>query len=215
MQREISVDESMISYRGRLSFLQYMPKKPHKWGIKVWVLAELETGYTWNFNVQCGKEDSSQPGVPLGTQVVLELTKDLANKGYHVYFDNYYTSPALCTILLNNGFGSCGTVRLNRKGLDERFKKEAVSTHGINVYKHGDILGLKWKDKKVVSLLTTIHGHEMVSITRRTKGAAGGHKTVEKPMAIDQYNAFMGGVDKAGQLTQYTVMGIFPRNGGK
>ena len=29
MNKEISVDESMISYKGRLSFLQYMPKKPH------------------------------------------------------------------------------------------------------------------------------------------------------------------------------------------
>ena len=30
--REISVDESMISYKGRLSFLQYMPKNPEKVG---------------------------------------------------------------------------------------------------------------------------------------------------------------------------------------
>ena len=36
MKKEVSVDESMIAYKGRLSFLQYMPKKPHKWGIKAW-----------------------------------------------------------------------------------------------------------------------------------------------------------------------------------
>ena len=40
MKKEVSVDESIISYKGRLSFLQYMPKKPHKWGMKAWVLAE-------------------------------------------------------------------------------------------------------------------------------------------------------------------------------
>ena len=33
----ISLDESMIGTKGRLSFLQYMPKKPTRWRIKVWV----------------------------------------------------------------------------------------------------------------------------------------------------------------------------------
>ena len=33
-QQQISVDESMITYKGRLCFIQYMPKKPHKWGLK-------------------------------------------------------------------------------------------------------------------------------------------------------------------------------------
>jgi len=45
--QHISVDESMISYKGRLSFVQYMPKKPHKWGLKAWVLADARNGYTW------------------------------------------------------------------------------------------------------------------------------------------------------------------------
>ena len=28
----LSIDESMIGFKGRLTFLQYMPKKPQKWG---------------------------------------------------------------------------------------------------------------------------------------------------------------------------------------
>ena len=58
MKKEISVDESMIAYKGRLSFLQYMPKKPHKWGIKAWVLSEAHTGYTWNFQLYTGKDET-------------------------------------------------------------------------------------------------------------------------------------------------------------
>ena len=38
LHNEISIDGSMISYKGRLSFLQFMPKKPVKWGMKTWVL---------------------------------------------------------------------------------------------------------------------------------------------------------------------------------
>ena len=38
----LSIDESMISFKGRLSFLQYLPKKPNKWGMKAWVLADAQ-----------------------------------------------------------------------------------------------------------------------------------------------------------------------------
>ena len=43
----LSIDESMISFKNRLSFFQYLPKKPHKWGMKAWVLADAQTGYSW------------------------------------------------------------------------------------------------------------------------------------------------------------------------
>ena len=42
--RHLSVDEMMIGTWCRLSFLQYMPKKPMHFGIKVWVIAEAKTG---------------------------------------------------------------------------------------------------------------------------------------------------------------------------
>ena len=40
--REISIDESMIGFKGRLYFIQYMPKKPTKWGMKAFVLDEVQ-----------------------------------------------------------------------------------------------------------------------------------------------------------------------------
>ncbi|KAL5515955.1 hypothetical protein EMCRGX_G001209 [Ephydatia muelleri] len=42
--QNLSIDESMISFKGRLSWVQYMPKKPHKWGMKAWVLANSSNG---------------------------------------------------------------------------------------------------------------------------------------------------------------------------
>ena len=33
--QDLSIDDGMIRYKGRLYFRQYMPKKPVKWGIKV------------------------------------------------------------------------------------------------------------------------------------------------------------------------------------
>jgi hypothetical protein len=50
--RELSVDEMMIGTRCRISFLQYIPKKPTKFGIKVWVNSEAKTGYVLTIREQ-------------------------------------------------------------------------------------------------------------------------------------------------------------------
>lgn len=36
--RDVAIDEAMIAYKGRLSFKQYLPAKPVKFGIKVHLL---------------------------------------------------------------------------------------------------------------------------------------------------------------------------------
>ena len=51
----MSIDEAMIRYKGRLFFRQYMPKKPIKWGIKVWMVADAKKGYVSNFDIYLGK----------------------------------------------------------------------------------------------------------------------------------------------------------------
>ena len=54
-QQNLSVDESMVGFKGRLSWIQYMPKKPRKWGIKIWTLADGTNGYVSNLKVYTGK----------------------------------------------------------------------------------------------------------------------------------------------------------------
>ena len=49
--------------------------------------------------------------------VVMRLVDPIKGRGHHVYMENYYTSPQLFSDLRDNGFGACGTVRVNRCGL--------------------------------------------------------------------------------------------------
>ena len=37
----LSIDESIISFKGQLSFFQYLPNKPYKWGMKAWVFRQI------------------------------------------------------------------------------------------------------------------------------------------------------------------------------
>ena len=53
---ELSIDETMIDFKGRVSFIQYCPLKPTKWGLKAFVLADSETGYICNILPYTGQE---------------------------------------------------------------------------------------------------------------------------------------------------------------
>ena len=84
--KESSIDEAMIAFHGTLGFRQYMPAKPTKDGIKVWVRTDSTNGYTNEFKVYVGRPVGHKQEVGLGQNVVLSLTEKLAGKNNHIYF---------------------------------------------------------------------------------------------------------------------------------
>ena len=121
----LAVDEAMIKFTGRSSLKQYMPKKPIKRGIKVWVLADSTNGYFSRFDVYTGKKDTREVG--LGAHAVHKLTKDFKNKYHHVFFDNYFTGVQLLEDLERDGIYTCGTVRKDRKGFPQALKNPLLN----------------------------------------------------------------------------------------
>ena len=65
------------------------------------------------------------------------------------------------------------------------------------------MLAIKWMDKRLVTVLTTIHDNGVVEIERRSRHAVGGTERIKKPRAVAEYNRYMGGVDTADQLLSY------------
>ena len=120
--RDIAVDEAMIKFQGRSSLKQYMPLKPTKRGIKVWVAADSTNGYFSRFKVYTGKKNNTTEH-GLGARVVKTLTSDLKGKYHHVYFDNYFTSLKLLEDLEKDNTYACGTARKDRKGFPPQLKK--------------------------------------------------------------------------------------------
>ena len=52
--QKLAVDERMVKSKHRSGIRQYMKDKPTKWGLKLWVLADSDNGYTIDFNVYIG-----------------------------------------------------------------------------------------------------------------------------------------------------------------
>lgn len=115
-RQHIAVDERMVATKARLSIKQYMKAKPTKWGLKFFVLADVN-GYTIDYRLYTGKcKFSSGKGLPFDVVTSL-VNKDFLGSGYIVYCDNYYTSPELFRHLGRQGFGACGTYRQGSIGV--------------------------------------------------------------------------------------------------
>ena len=100
-EKEISVDEELLLWKGRLVFKQYVSLKRATFGIKMFSLCE-NSGYLWNSYVYLGKEPNwhatdRQLVNRLGSSgaVIPRLMENLLDKGYHVYVE----SKALFTYL--------------------------------------------------------------------------------------------------------------------
>ena len=51
----VCIDEQLLPLRERCAFPQYMPKKPSKYEIKIWMMCDCTTKYMMNANVYLGK----------------------------------------------------------------------------------------------------------------------------------------------------------------
>jgi hypothetical protein len=88
--KNLSLDESMILWRGRLSFRQYIKNKRHKYGIKLYVLTEPD-GTILKFAVYTRQLDD-HGGKSHAANVILSLMKDYLDVGHSIYMDNYYNT---------------------------------------------------------------------------------------------------------------------------
>lgn len=194
----VCIDESLMLFKGRLSFKQYIPSKRHRFGVKFFILCDCETGYILDFILYCGAgSDINDIGMDIGISgnIVMSLMEPYLDKGHTLYTDNWYTSPHLYNLLHFRKTNACGTVKANRKNmprLDQRLKVGEIVFSSTS-----NILALKWQDKREVRMLSTCHNADMVRTKKRIPGTDR-HKY--KPLCILDYNEHMGAVDRSDML---------------
>lgn len=200
--REIIIDESMIPWRGRLIFKQYIPNKTHKYGVKLYKLCTLD-GYTLNIIVYSGKdENSGKKGFAHAERIVMKLIETLQHSdGRILYADNYYSSIPLVKKLHKKKITYCGTLRANRKGIPRTFTRKMKKAEIYGEESSAKVRIIKWVDKRPVLMITSDPRHEAILDNTRKKNRKG--EIIRKPRCVLDYNKAKKGVDMSDQMSSY------------
>nr|CAH7736850.1 unnamed protein product [Callosobruchus chinensis] len=185
-EKEPSIDESMVLWRGRLMFRQYIQGKRHKYGVKLYVLAE-PIGMVQKILVYGGSADPDVGGKKHTEKVVHSLMEEKKGAGHSLYMDNFY-----------NSVYTTGTLRANRAGNPkEVISKKLNKGETCGKYTNKGLCVSKWKDKREVLAISKEFGDEQVT-TISKRGIEKG-----KPRLIVEYNKFMMGVDQYYHMMSY------------
>ena len=190
-QRDLSIDEAMVAFKGRSHLKQYLPAKPIKWGFKIWTIAESSTGYVSDFDIYTGKRDRpSAHG--LGYDVVMKLSTQYQHQNRHLYFDNFFSSVKLLDDLLLREVYACATIRKNRAMLPQKIKAPGRLQRGQgNMVQKGNIVCVVWHDKRDVRVISTNSQPRFTTVPRRNRGHV---EEVPCPESVLHYNKHLGSI---------------------
>ncbi|KAK9711703.1 Transposase IS4 [Popillia japonica] len=195
----LSVDEQMVPYFGRHSCKMYIKGKPVRFGFKLWCLCSSD-GYLYKFVPYAGAS-ADKTTVGLGGGVVLDLLSILENPQNHqVFFDNFFSSYKLFSVLCEQGFYASGTIRDNRtsncplESVKSIAKKER-GTHDCAYDQRTGISMVRWNDNSVVTIISNQFNSEPLCPTKRYNRKEKKYVSIDQPHVIKLYNKYMGGVD--------------------
>lgn len=191
--KEVTIDESMIKYCGRaVTFVQYMPLKPIKHGIKVFCICCGLTAVIMGFKVYVSKLDNEDHTAKEIVEKLIQSAGLTDCRGRTLYTDNWYTSIPLAEHLFEKyGWMLVGTVsptdKFSRKDKDVPFRK--LSNGARKKVERGwfreAVLKMKtptggiyyiqvttWRDKKQVMFISSNHvgASSGFEVTRQEKG---------------------------------------------
>uniref|UniRef100_A0A3P8X756 PiggyBac transposable element-derived protein domain-containing protein n=1 Tax=Esox lucius TaxID=8010 RepID=A0A3P8X756_ESOLU len=182
--KDLCIDESLMLWKGRLSFRQYIPSKRHRFRVKFFLLCDVKTGFVQDIIIYTGSTTDIQhyEGLGVSGSVVMTMLAPHLGKGHTLYVDNWYSSPTLFQHRLSNNTGACGTLRSNRKGMP-RFSSRKMQ-----------------KGERDVHVLSSVHTATM-SETGRVDHLTGERKV--KPDCVQEYNKKMGAVDRVYMVNSF------------
>jgi len=123
----------------------------------------------------------------------------LLDKGYRLYFDNYYCCPELSKKLLERNTMSCRTVRRNRVNMPKDLFVGRQKKGELDYRRNGQLVVTRWTDKREVVTLSTMSLPTLHEVQGRVE-------IKNKPLAVIDYVINMSGVDHSDQLVSYSPM---------
>lgn len=125
----LSLDETLYPMRVQISFKQFNPSKPAKYGLLFKSINAARYPYSFMMVVYSGKPVGvpSEYYVPGTDEIVKSMVSRLQKatdlRGRNISYDRLYTSIPLAKWLLEQGITSIGTLKSNRRGIPDEIKK--------------------------------------------------------------------------------------------
>lgn len=198
----VTLDEMLVPYRGRCRFRMYIPNKPAKYGIKIFILACSKTYYVKHLEVYAG----AQPDGPYkvsnkADDVVLRLVDPVKGSGRNLTVDNWFTSyPIVKRLLQEKNITVVGTLKKNKPEIPSEFlpkKSKEVYSSMFGFQEDITLVSYVPKRNKSVLLLSSMHNDDEIDSDSHGK---------KKPSIITYYNKTKGGVDVVDAMCgEYTV----------
>lgn len=137
----------MTKFKGRSSLKQYMPMKPVKRGVKMWLRADARTGYTYDMNVYAGRDQNrnqDQDSRTLGENVILTLCSTITNPDTTICFDRFFTSVTMMNTL---DFACVGTCNSSRKNMPKICPGRKFKQGEMEFVENGyGTIAVRWQD---------------------------------------------------------------------
>jgi len=139
----LSLDESLLSFKGRLSIKQYNPKKRARFGLKMFFLLDSVTDFALGILPYQGKatkilrpEWITEMG--FGGAAVMTMLDQYTHRFHRVVVDNWFLSPTLATELKDLSTYVLGTVQKRRRNMPIMGGK--LNLGEVEIRSNGEIL---------------------------------------------------------------------------
>ncbi|KAF2895170.1 hypothetical protein ILUMI_10998 [Ignelater luminosus] len=157
-----SIDETIVKFKHRIGFRQYMPLKPIKRWYKIWARA----GYLCQFQVYTGKADSTEKSLGEDSCVLkLDLEKD-------------------------NIYACCTAGKGRKRELKDLLADKEMKRGSSDGRASSTLLYVKWMDNKAVRFLSNFHClKDCQTITKKKDGTI---ESINCLQVVKNYNKHMG-----------------------
>ena len=203
----VTIDERMISYKGKSRFVVYEPAKPTRYGFRPYVLSDYKSGYTYQLQLleNLEENDDGSKIYNLVIDFMKSLNKNNTTGIKHILAtDGLYSSEKL---LLENDFYFIGSIRYNRiKKKHKEILTPIKSGEYQYFYKKIDgkyLLLTKYMDNKLILIISNFLNSSNTLNRFRWNKKQCGYVKMKYPEVIKIYSHLMKGVDIGNQLISY------------
>ena len=201
--KNLSLDEMVVKWKGRSRYRMYNPSKPEKYHLKTFGLCDSITGYTYNLLIYFGSDTSYTGEIDKGqSEKIFHFLMEPLGTGHHIFADRYYTTHNLVEYLISKKTYYTGTLMANRKGFPQEMASFKNLKHKESKFYRSEkgILLCAWKDKKARKPVIAVSTYAVKSESEVTNKSG---KVTTKPDIIHDYNFSMNGCDRSDQMLSY------------